>query len=243
MKKIIAAVAVLAISSLTAFALDITVGARGNLNLGFGTCLVEDYKESAQTLKDMASGGGTWDEGGNTGGGFGLYANFGLLELGGGSLGIQPEIIMNFNNGYNYMIQIGTTKLERSFYKTTIDIPLLVTFTYPVMDTFSVGGGIGPYFSIPVMIDSQRKITSSPTTKESDDYTMKSGMNFGLAFDVNGAYKVGPGDIVLDLRYMLDFNPTTVTRIDKSTGITVEDNDNLFKRGIFTIGLGYQIKF
>ncbi|MBP5444107.1 MAG: hypothetical protein J6Y60_12795 [Treponema sp.] len=242
MKKIFAAITVLALSSLTAFALDITVGARGNLNLGFGTYLVDDYKEAAQTLKDMASGGGSWDEGGNTGGGFGIYANFGLLELGGGSLGIQPEISMNFNNGYNYMIQIGANKLERSFYKTVIDIPVLVTFTYPIMDALSIGGGIGPYLSIPVMIDSQVKVTGSPTTKESDNYTMKTGLNIGLALDVNGAYKLGPGSIVLDLRYMFDFNPTRITRIDKNTETTIEDDEKLFKRGILAIGLGYQIK-
>ena len=76
------------VTSAAAFALDITAGARGNFNIGAGT-----------TLEDAPS---SLDYDGNMGAGFGIYGNFGLLELGGGSLGVQPEVNMNFNNGINY---------------------------------------------------------------------------------------------------------------------------------------------
>ena len=233
MKKIIAVTAALMMASLSAFALDITVGARGNFNMGLGTTLEEDdYKNYADKTSS------------NIGGGFGVYANFGLLELGGGSLGVQPEFDMNFNNGmlidfkgiYRYYFGDKLT-----FTDSTIDIPVLVTFTYPVMDALSIGGGFGPYISIPFGVDLISK-SGDDEHKYSEDFEFKTKMNFGLAFDVNGAYKVGPGSIVLDLRYMLDLTPTTASSKNKSYG-DWGDYDEIITRRMLAIGVGYQIKF
>lgn len=250
MKKIIAVTAALMMASLSAFALDITVGARGNFNMGLGTS-VEGSGLSDDFKKDCK---------GNLGGGFGIYGNFGLMELGGGSLGIQPEFDMNFNNGFNYkhedsenmVVDTVTTKDEMSYFDATIDIPVLVTFTYPVMDTLSIGGGFGPYISIPVGIDYTSKhevsydvyteYNDSYSSKGSDNRDFKAKMNFGLAFDVNGAYKVGPGSIALDIRYMLDLTPTSVSSKYKSGGDWSSYSD-IFTRRMLTIGVGYQIKF
>ena len=223
MKKIIAVTAALMMASLSAFALDITVGARGNFNIGAGT-----------TVKNDDDG----DYDGNIGGGFGVYGNFGLVELGGGSLGVQPEVNMNFNNGATY--KNGSSSITLT--DMTLDIPVLVTFTYPVMDALSIGGGIGPYLSIPFGCDMIRKIGGN-TSKSSEDFEIKAGLNFGLAFDVNGAYKVGPGSIVLDVRYMLDLTPTKITMKHKEYDFTFMDNEELLTRRLLAIGVGYQIKF
>ena len=243
MKKIIAVMAALAVSSLSAFALDITVGARGNFNMGLGTSLEGDTKDWRDGMKDSMPPSVSWKEGGDMGGGFAVYANFGLLDLGGASLGVQPEVGMNFNNGYYFKAEQGSNKMEMDFYDTTIDIPVLVTFTYPVMDALSIGGGIGPYLSIPVIADGKEEISGVVNAKLSDDANVKASMNFGLAFDVNGAYKVGPGSIVLDLRYMMDLTPTKFTSTEKDTGDVDMDNEKIFTRRAFTIGLGYQMKF
>lgn len=245
MKKIIAVMAALAVSSLSAFALDITVGARGNFNWGLGTT-AEDADDDAEYN-------------GNLGGGFGVYANFGLMELAGGSLGIQPEINMNFNNGMNFKEEESesfggfttTEKTESTVFDTTIDIPVFVTFSYPIMDALSIGGGLGCYLSIPFGIDTtysyETSMTGYPTMsdsgKGSDSMEFKAKMNFGLAFDVNGAYKVGPGSIVLDIRYMLDLTPTSVSRKYKSGSGDWSDYNDVLTRRMLTIGAGYQIKF
>ena len=72
MKKIIAVAAALAVSSLSAFALDITVGARGNFNMGLGTSPEGVMKDLVEYQKENFESVGTFKEGGNLGGGFGV---------------------------------------------------------------------------------------------------------------------------------------------------------------------------
>lgn len=246
MKKIIAVMAALAVSSLSAFALDITVGGRGNFNMGLGTSLEGIAKTQMETAKrNTENYGGSWKEGGNMGGGFAVYANFGLLDLGGGSLGIQPEAGINFNNGWNAEVKVPILADADFIFKyNSVDIPVLVTYTFPVMDALSIGGGVGPYLSIPFGMDRITKDnTSGDVDKDSDDYNIKASMNFGLAFDVNGAYKVGPGSIVLDVRYMLDLTKGKITSTRKSDGATSYTDREFLTRRALTIGLGYQMKF
>lgn len=236
MKKLIAMAAALAVTSLSAFAVDITVGARGNFNMGIGTSQETYVRDNLDLFRDISPS--TWEEGGNFGGGFGVYANFGMLNIGKGSFGIQPEFDMNFNNGYHF--KIGEANTEGNFYNATIDIPILFTFTYPVMDALSIGGGLGPYFSIPVGIDFFIDVEGSKTEVFSDAY-VSSYINPGVAFDVNGAYKLGPGSIVLDFRYMLDLTPTRLVAKAKDTGNVTDEA--AYTRRILVIGLGYQMKF
>lgn len=245
MKKIIATAAAIAVSAISAFAFDVTLGARGNVNFGLGTTPTADLDYTRNFVK---AANGTWNEGGNIGGGFGVYVNFGLVDLGPGSLGLQPEFDMNFNNGYNYAAKFtySGTSMEGSqtFIDNTIDIPLLVTYKADIGSIFTLGGGVGPYLSIPVGLDqvSVDKNGSPTTTKSSDRYDYKADLNFGLAFDVNAGWKLGPGSIVLDCRYMLDFTPTKISSKPKS-GSTWSDPTEWFTRRGLSVGVGYQYKF
>ena len=245
MKRFIAVAAALVVSSISVFALDITAGARGNFNIGAGTSLEGKMKTSIDHMKDTLPSFINTKEGGNMGGGFAVYANIGLLELGGGSLGVQPEVGMNFNNGWNMRAWYEDSVDEEMIVEdTTVDIPVLVTFTYPIFDSFYIGGGVGPYLSIPFGVDQIAKDNiSGDTNKQSTDYDIKASMNFGLAFDVNAGYKVSPGSIVLDVRYMMDLTPTKITSKRKSTGTTSFDNEEMVTRRLLTLGVGYQIKF
>lgn len=245
MKKLIAMAAALAVTSLSAFAVDITVGARGNFNMDIGTTPETYVRNTFDDTKSETEPGGllegfSWEEGVNFGGGFSVYANFGMLNIGKGSFGIQPEFDMNFNNGYHFKTEKDDASLKTNCYSTTIDIPILFTFNYPVMETLSIGGGIGPYFSIPVKMDSKMDSNGNTTTISGDAY-VSSYINPGVAFDVNGAYKLGPGSIVLDFRYMLDLTPTRLVAKAKDTG-NVSDVA-AYTRRILVIGLGYQVKF
>ncbi len=247
MKKLIAMAAALAVTSLSAFAVDITVGARGNFNMGIGTSPETYVRNTFDDTKSETEPGGllegfSWEEGVNFGGGFSVYANFGMLNIGKGSFGIQPEFDMNFNNGYHFKTEKDDVYLTGNSFTKTIDIPVLFTYTYPVMDSLSIGGGIGSYFSIPLDMDLVLD-TDGHITKISDDVDISSSLNFGIAFDVNGAYKLGPGSIVLDLRYMLDLTPTRITTKNKDNGNITTDDVKSFTRRALTIGLGYQVKF
>ena len=247
MKKIIATAAAIAVSAISAFAFDVTLGARGNVNFGLGTTLSRSWDSARNAVK---AANGTWNEGGNIGGGFGVYVNFGLVDLGPGSLGLQPEFDMNFNNGYNYAAKCtysGTpVDVSATFIDNTIDIPLLVTYKADIGSIFTLGGGVGPYLSIPVgfeEIEVYKIGSSSPTTtKYSDRYDFKADLNFGMAFDVNAGWKLGPGSIVLDCRYMLDFTPTKISSKPKS-GSTWSDPSEMCTRRGLSVGVGYQYKF
>ncbi len=248
MKKIIATAAAIAVSAISAFAFDVTLGARGNVNFGLGTTLSETTSRSLDSMRNAAKAtNGTWNEGGNIGGGFGVYVNFGLVDLGPGSLGLQPEFDMNFNNGYNYAAKLtySGTPVDGSstIIDNTIDIPLLVTYKADIGSIFTLGGGVGPYLSIPVGLDVVTvNKTVSTTYKSSDTSDMKADLNFGMAFDVNAGWKLGPGSIVLDCRYMLDFTPTKISSKTKS-GSTWSNPTEWFTRRGLSVGVGYQYKF
>ena len=248
MKKIIATAAAIAVSAISAFAFDVTLGARGNVNFGLGTTLSETISRSMDSMRNAAKAtNGTWNEGVNIGGGFGVYVNFGLVDLGPGSLGLQPEFDMYFNNGYNYAAKLtySGTPVDGSstIIDNTIDIPLLVTYKADIGSIFTLGGGVGPYLSIPVGLDAVTvNKTVSTTYKNSDTMDMKADLNFGMAFDVNAGWKLGPGSIVLDCRYMLDFTPTKISSKPKS-GSTWSNPSEWFTRRGLSVGVGYQYKF
>ena len=248
MKKIIATAAAIAVSAISAFAFDVTLGARGNVNFGLGTTLSETTSRNLDSMRNaIKAANGTLNEGGNIGGGFGVYVNFGLVDLGPGSLGLQPEFDMNFNNGYNYAAKLtySGTPVDGSYtiIDNTIDIPLLVTYKADIGSIFTLGGGVGPYLSIPVGVDEVWvDKTVSTTSKSSETRDMKAELNFGMAFDVNAGWKLGPGSIVLDCRYMLDFTPTKISSKPKS-GSTWSNPSEAFTRRGLSVGVGYQYKF
>lgn len=242
MKKIIALVCA-AVVGVSAFALDVTAGARGTFAWGLGTTLPAEDAEQMKTLKEATtSAGGTWSEGGNLGGGFGVYANLGLVNLGNLTLGLQPEFNMLFNNGYTVDYALGGTSQTVVYTDNSIDIPVLVTLSLPVTNTFAMRFGVGPYLSIPLGLD---LITTSGGTEtratDTTGVTIESSLNFGLAFDVNFTNKLGIGSLVANVRYMLDFTPTKATI--KYNGTVVSDNEDLLTRRALTVGIGYEIKF
>lgn len=234
MKKIVAAIvsAMFCLGMLSA--LDISVGARGNVNFGVGS------KACGYDSADKNSG--------NVGGGFGIYADFGLLKLGSGKLGIQPEFDVNFNNGaaVNYTNSVNTillkssTAIEVTRSASSIDIPVIVTYNMNLAKSWKFGLGAGIFVSFP--FDGKWTSTTTTTmngktsTDPSDGAYKLNGANFGMVFDVNAGYKLGPGFIVADLRYMFDF---ANTRNLSDNG----DPTDLFSRGLLNLGAGYELKF
>ncbi len=236
MKKIIATLcAVLFLT--TSFATALSVGARGNWNLGLGTSTEEDSSND--------------DISGNSGFGMGAYVNFGLLKLGKFGFGIQPEVNFNFNNGWNYVSTSSgfgaTTKTVITQYTNTLDIPVLLTFDIPLGKKFTLGLGAGPMLSIPVTADgsgsssfSLAGISLDGNSKLSDAATIKANVNWGTALDVNGKINFGPLlRAVIDLRYNLDLTPTQFTTVVGDTSSTAE----AFTRRSMNLGLGIEIGF
>ena len=244
MKKLIA-IACAALVGMSAFAFEVSAGARGTFVWDLGTTLEGNQATQMKAYKDnITAAGGTWNEGGNIGAGFGVWANLGLFDLGSLTLGVQPEFTMSFNQGYNVSMSQGSNSFTVTYTGTTIDIPVLVTLDVPLNETCALTFGVGPYLSIPMGFDSIMAANGTET-KGSDTVTFEAGLNFGLAADAAFGYKLGIGKLVANVRYMLDFSPTKVTAKDKTSGATVPgyDNAEMLTRRALQVGIGYQITF
>jgi hypothetical protein len=113
---------------------------------------------------------------------------------------------------------------------SSLDIPILVKYdliTTPVL----LGALAGPYLSIPlgdIEISAPSLVAAFlPRTGDPD------GVTAGIALGVYGGYPIGPGRIVGDVRFIMDFNPLKV----KAAGATYE----VLKRRGLNITAGYEI--
>lgn len=257
MKKIILVMAVTVLYVTSLFAVDVTIGARGNVNFGWGTTpegVVKDSLDQCENFTaNVISNGGSAStkKGGNIGGGFGFYGNFGLINLGATKLGIQPELDFNFNNGYNYdwHANVGTQTgtISEKCYTHTLDIPVLINIAVPIGKKVEVGFGLGPQISFPLHADGEGVVkvpgVANTSVKYSEVYSdLKGNINFGIAFDANGKYFFGEKNnigLVLDIRYNLDFTKTQF--IETTNNIT--SKEDVFTRRTLNIGVGCEYRF
>ncbi|MBD5399092.1 MAG: outer membrane beta-barrel protein [Treponema sp.] len=232
MKKLVTLVAALAFAG-AAFALDFSVGARGNFNMGLGTTFEKELQEE---LKNMKDDGVDISYPLVVGGGFGVYGHIGFLDFANLTLGATLEFGMNFNNGKSFKVKdVDDSKV--TYYAHSIDIPLMITLKVPVAETVKLDFGLGPNFSIPF---------GAGTVMGDEKYPLKDyydkvsyNLNIGLVFDADVGFKVGPGYVLVDVRYLLDFTPATA----KSTveGVTYK-GEYLYRRSL-NIGVGYEFNF
>ncbi len=236
MKKIMA-IAITAIFMSTSLAFGFSLGAKGSLNMGLGTTYEGD--SSSEEIK------------GNVGAGLGAYVNFGLLKFGSFGLGIQPEVDLNFNNGWNYTYSTSSSLLSSSTstkvssYTNTLDIPVLVTLDIPLSRKFILGVGVGPMISFPLVADGTSSNSSSILGIDlslagsySDSLDVSAKPNFGMALDVNGKICFGKLlRLVIDLRYNLDF---TATEFTFSTDSSESTSEQFTRRGM-NLGLGLEV--
>ncbi|MBD5404249.1 MAG: PorT family protein [Treponema sp.] len=234
MKRLVTLVAALAFAG-AAFALDFSVGARGNFNMGLGTTFGGDTKEMVDSLKDM---GADVSYPLVVGGGFGVYGHIGFLDFGNNlTLGATLEFGMNFNNGKSFKVKdVDDSKV--TYYAHSIDIPLMITLKVPVAETVKFDFGLGPNFSIPF---------GAGTVMDDEKYLLKDyydkvsyNLNIGLIFDADVGFKVGPGYVLVDLRYLLDFTPTTAK--PKNNGVSAEKSEMFYRRSL-NLGVGYEFNF
>ncbi len=241
MKKLITMFAAGLVTVSMMAALDVTTGVRGTFGIAAGTDFAGETKDSVESEEELMSYLGVDSSRiPNLGGGFGVYCNLGFIQLGAGTLGVQPEFDMFFNNGLTEKFTQDSYWTSATFSTNSIDIPVLVTYTIPAGKVADFGFGAGPYISIPISLNETAE-DSDGTDYPYDDYTyFADGVNFGALFDVNCGFKAGPGNIVLDIRYLFDF---TNTKGHIEYNGSTSDTEDLFIRRTIIIGAGYEIKF
>lgn len=236
MKRLVTLVAALAFAG-AAFALDFSVGARGNFNMGLGTTFGGDIKEWVDYLKDA---GADISYPLVVGGGFGVYGHVGFLDFANNlTLGATLEFGMNFNNGKSFKVK-DSDDPKVTYYAHSVDIPLMITLKVPVAETIKLDFGLGPNFSIPFGAGTVSGDEKSKLKDGNGVDKVKYNLNFGLIFDADVGFKVGPGYVLVDLRYLLDFTPTTakVTYVGGSTN----KSKFLYRRSL-NLGVGYEFNF
>ena len=249
MKKLISVVAAVAMSA-AVFAMDITLGARGNLNLNAGTTLANSFYNDEIDLKDF-----NYKVTKNlvVGGGFGFYGNFGLANIESVVIGVQPELCFNFNNGMSMKSEFSPETYESKYTTNTLDIPVLFTANISLNDKMKLGFGLGPNYSFvlggsgkdvftydSVSLSTEYKDWKDYVSKNSTNLTYKGfRVNYGMALDANFGFNLGPGALVADLRWFIDFTPTALKTVDNKGH---KYHNEFFYRRSLNFGAGYEIK-
>jgi hypothetical protein len=110
---------------------------------------------------------------------------------------VQPELNVMVNNGIKITFVDGST--ARAVY-TSIDVPLLLRFT--VLQTpVTVGILGGAYASFPVGTMNLEFSGLSGATS-----VTPKNIIFGFTAGLNAGYRIGPGHIIVDLRYINDLS-------------------------------------
>ena len=129
----------------------------------------------------------------------------------------------------------------QKFKYTSLDIPLMPCFYLSLSSNILFRIGIGPYVSFAVT-DMEYTYRFYHRDEETYKLPIDNKINFGLLGGLGIGYRIGNGNIVLDLRYQTDFLPT-IFSTDFST--VIEDYNGkaqITRRGL-TVLLGYEYWF
>jgi hypothetical protein len=116
--------------------------------------------------------------------------------------GIQPELNVMLNNGVEATYTDGT-QVKAAY--NSLDIPVLLYYNF-ILSPVLVRVSVGPYIAIPV----------GKVNVEVPGLTGASGFeNYGFMWGVTGGFgigfRLGPGSIIGDVRYLNDFTENVIT--------------------------------
>lgn len=225
MKKIVVFAAMfVAIASLATAEVGLAVGAKGVIGFSTGTTFVNQIPSGAKQVPTVNGGGA-------------IFVRYELplaLPLD-SKLGVQLDVGFNANNGSSIESEIpilGKYKQTISF--NTLDIPLLITYRLPIGSLLDVRVGVGPNFGL--VLGKVKATTQLDRTKLATvDDDVASKFLIGLMADVGVGINLGPGALLVDVRFLNDF-----------TKFAVGDKDNKFDlltRRNLSFSVGYEMKF
>lgn len=137
---------------------------------------------------------------------------------------IQMEIDFMVNNGMRITGQGYTVDIQY----TTLDIPLLVRWNF-IQRPIIAGLLLGPYISLPIG-------NLNMTTNGAGAALDTGGYTFGVTGGFAAGYKLGPGYISVDIRYMNDFSSL---KIREDFGDGMQDANICIRRSI-NVTVGYE---
>ena len=195
------------------FAMNFSVGAKGNI--GIATTIQSMNDEPVEDILPVFSG--------SIGGVFGIQ----FTEM----FALEPEVMFHFGNGYSMEDEYAGKTRKGFCYYTTLEIPVMFKAKFAVGDgQFAVADGTQFYF---LLGDINVKSEYEGDT-ETDSYSAD-GMGFniftlGIGAGVEYGLPVGPGDLVFGVRWQMD-----LTNVEK-------DSDYQFRNMAVLPSVAYMIK-
>ena len=167
------------------FAMNFSVGAKGNI--GIATTIQSYDDEPVEDILPVFSG--------SIGGVFGIQ----FTEM----FALEPEVMFHFGNGFSMENEMYGKTVKYSYNWTTLEIPVMFKAK------FAVGNGhfavaVGPQFNF-LLGDINVKYECDGNT-ETDSYSAD-GFNIftlGIGAGVEYGLPVGPGDLVFGVRWQMD---------------------------------------
>lgn len=169
------------------FAMNFSVGAKGNIGIATSIQSVDD--EPVEDILPVFSG--------SIGGVFGIQ----FTEM----FALEPEVMFHFGNGYSEEVELLGKTAKYSYTWTTLEIPVMFKAK------FAVGNGhfavaVGPQFNF-LLGDINVKAEYNGDT-ETDSFSADDGgfniFTLGIGAGVEYGLPVGPGDLVFGVRWQMD---------------------------------------
>lgn len=169
------------------FAMNFSVGAKGNI--GIATSIQSYDDEPVEDILPVFSG--------SIGGVFGIQ----FTEM----FALEPEVMFHFGNGYSEEVELLGKTAKYSYTWTTLEIPVMFKAK------FAVGNGhfavaVGPQFNF-LLGDINVKAEYDGDT-ETDSFSADDGgfniFTLGIGAGVEYGLPVGPGDLVFGVRWQMD---------------------------------------
>lgn len=170
------------------FAMNFSVGAKGNI--GIATSIQSWDDEPEKDILPVFSG--------SIGGVFGIQ----FTEM----FALEPEVMFHFGNGYSKEVKLPYSTSKYSYNWTTLEIPVMFKAK------FAVGNGhfavaVGPQFNF-LLGDINLKVEhdggNSETYSVSADDNNYNIFTLGIGAGVEYGLPVGPGDLVFGVRWQMD---------------------------------------
>lgn len=195
------------------FAMNFSVGAKGNI--GIATTIQSIDDEPVEDILPVFSG--------SIGGVFGIQ----FTEM----FALEPEVMFHFGNGFSQEFAMGLETAKGSLSWTTLEIPVMFKAKFAVGDGhFAVA--VGPQFNF-LLGDINRKVEIDGDT-ETDSYSAAdykiNTFTLGIGAGVEYGLPVGPGDLVFGVRWQMD-----LTNVK-------EDSDYQFRNMAVLPSVAYMIK-
>jgi len=151
---------------------------------------------------------------------FALYANYAFSDM----VSFQPEFNFMINQGYQ--IRFPSSPLTMDITYSSLDIPLLLRISL-LRPAALWGFLLGPHLSIPLGSAEFSYVDGS-----SADIDIDTSITFGVTAGIFGARQAGPGRLIVDMRFIFDFN-----------GVEDAAGDEFIRRRALVATIGYEISF